>query len=84
MKIIHRKTLWIHSVFSLIVVSLLVTLIVFNRNIPVALLAIAIGVYVVGNAAIHIKRDDFREDTMLEYFLLGAAVLIVLVSAVGA
>ena len=70
--------------FSLIVVSLLVTLIVFNRNIPVALLAIAIGVYVVGNAAIHIKRDDFREDTMLEYFLLGAAVLIVLVSAVGA
>lgn len=84
MKIIHRKTLWIHSVFSLFVIGLLAALIVFNRNVPIVLLAIAVGVYVIGNAAIHIKRDDFREDTMLEYFLLGAAVLIVLVSAVGA
>lgn len=83
MKIMHRKTLWIHTTFSLLILVLLGLLIAFNQNIPVGLLSLAIGIYVVGNAVIHIKRDDFREDTVLEYFLMGAAVLIVLISAVG-
>ena len=79
----HRKTLWIHTTFSLLILVLLGLLIAFNQNIPVGLLALAIGVYVVGNAVIHIKRDAFREDTVLEYFFMRAVVLIVLISAVG-
>lgn len=40
-----------------------------------------ITLYIVGNTVIHIKRDDYRQDTLIEYILIGAAVFVVLVSA---
>jgi len=83
MKIAHRKTLWIHTLFSFSVCALLGILIWLNDNLPTTLVAGMIILYVVGNAIIHIKRDDYKQDTLIEYVLLGTAIFIVLAGSLS-
>ena len=81
MKIAHRRTLWIHTTFSLGVCALIGLIIWLRRDIPTIGVAVAIALYIIGNTVIHIKRDDFKQETLVEYILIGAATFIILASA---
>lgn len=81
MKIAHRKTLWIHTFFSVVVCLLLSVVLMIRRDISTVVLIVAIGIYILVNALIHLMRDDFRQDTLVEYVLVGAAIVIVLIGA---
>ena len=81
MRIKHRKTLWIHSVYSVFIILALIGLILIQRTIPTIILAVLLAVYVLGNTYIHIKRDDFKKETLYEYLLVSVAVFIVITSA---
>ena len=81
MKAHHRKTLWVHTIFAIIMVSLLAALLVFNFHLTTLLIALFVAVYIGGHVFIHMKRDDLKPETIVEYALLGAAVFVVLVSA---
>lgn len=81
MKALHRKTLWIHTLFSFSICALLGIVIWLKGDIPTMIIGAVITLYIVGNTVIHIKRDDYRQDTLIEYILIGAAVFVVLVSA---
>jgi hypothetical protein len=70
-----------HTVFSGLLVTLMVLLIVIRRDIPTAVIATLFAVYIIGNGIIHARRDDFKPEVIVEYVLLAAAVFIVLVSA---
>lgn len=83
MKAAHHRTLWIHSVFSLLVCALLGFVVWIRGDLPTTIVAAAIALYIVGNTVIHIQRDDFKRDTFIEYILIGGAVFIVLASALG-
>jgi hypothetical protein len=80
-KAIHRKTLWIHTLFSFSVCALLGLIIWLKGDLPTIIIGAAIALYIFGNTVIHIKRDDYKQDTLIEYILIGSAVFIVLVSA---
>jgi hypothetical protein len=80
-KVHHRKTHWIHVAFSISLLTLLAALILIKQTLPTAVLAGAFALYVLGNGYIHAKRDDLKQETIIEYILLAAAVFIVLVSA---
>lgn len=81
MKIAHRKTMWLHTAFSGVLCAFLIVLILMKRNVPTMVVAGALILYLVGNAYLHIKRGDFRRDTLYEYILLTLAVFVVLASA---
>lgn len=81
MKIAHRRTLWQHTLFSAIMCAGLIAIALVRRDIPTVIIAALIAVYVVGNAALHVRRDDFKKETMYEYVLLALAVFVVLASA---
>ena len=81
MKVVHRKTLWIHAVFSLGICVALGALIWVRQDVTTIILAAVIGTYVIGNVVIHLKRDDFRQDTAIEYALFATAMFIVLASS---
>jgi hypothetical protein len=81
MKTFHRKTLWVHTLFSFSVCALLGLLIWLKGDVPTIVIGAAIALYVIGNTVIHIKRDDYKQETLVEYILIGGAVFIVLVSA---
>lgn len=81
MKTAHRKTMWFHTAFSGLLCAVLIGLIVFERNLPTLVVGGALVAYLVGNAYLHIKRGDFRRDTLYEYILLALAVFVVIASA---
>jgi hypothetical protein len=58
------------------------TLILIRHDLPGLLLGGLIAVYVLGNTFLHIKRDDFKKETLYEYILVGASVFIVIFSAI--
>lgn len=84
MKAHHRKTHWIHTVFSISVLGILAAIILIKNDIPALVIAGLFGVYVAGNGLIHARRDDFKPEVLIEYILLAAAVFIVLASALRA
>jgi len=81
MKLIERKSLWHHTVFSLCMVTILAVIIFVKHDVPSLILAALIVLYIAGNTIIHIIRHDFRTETLYEYLLVGMAVFIVMVSA---
>lgn len=48
---------------------------------PTIIVGAAIALYIIGNTVIHIRRDDYRQETLVEYLLIGGAVFIVLAGA---
>lgn len=81
MKVHHRKTHWIHAVFSIGLLLALMTIVLIKRDIPTMVLALAFTFYVVGNSLIHLRRGDLNQETVIEYTLLTLAVFIVMASA---
>ncbi len=79
----HRKSLWIHGVFSLLMCLGLLVIILTGRHLSTIILASFIAAYVLGNAYIHTKRNDYKRETLYEYALIGVVVFIVLGSALA-
>ena len=82
MKAAHRKTIWVHTVFAVLMAGILAILLAVTRNVAAAVIAVFIALYIGGHVIIHLRRDDLKAETVVEYTLLGAAVFIVLISAV--
>jgi hypothetical protein len=74
--------MWHHTVFSLALCAVLVGIVIIRRDTPGILLAGLVVVYILGNTLIHYFHKDFRKETLLEYILIGSAVLIVLLGAI--
>lgn len=81
MKLIEKKSLWHHTVFSLCIGTILAVILLIKHDVPALVLAVLIALYVAGNTALHVFRHDFRTETLYEYLLVGAAVFIVMISA---
>jgi hypothetical protein len=74
--------MWHHTVFSLALCAVLVAIILVRRDVPGLLLGGLIVAYIAGNTLIHYLHKDFHTETVLEYLLIGAAVLVVLLGAI--
>lgn len=81
MKAAHHKTIWYHSAYAVVMAALLAVLLIVSRNLPVLIIVLLVALYVGGHIYLHIKRDDLKPETIVEYSLLGAAVCIVLAGA---
>lgn len=78
MKIIHRKTLWFHTLFSVLMCIGLTLLVLAKRDLSITILVLLLVAYILGNVVIHIKRDDFRREVLFEYSFIGIAIFVVL------
>lgn len=83
MKVAHRKTLWVHTSYALAVSTILTFVIVLKRDLPNIAIILLIGAYIIGHVIIHLRRDDLRQDTILEYILGGIAVGVVLIGVMN-
>lgn len=78
MKIMHRKTLWFHTLFSVVMCIGLTALVLAKQDLSITILVVMLGAYILGNVAIHIRRNDFRREVLFEYSLIGIAIFVVL------
>lgn len=81
MKAVERKSMWHHTAFSLALCAVLLAIVVVRRDVPGFMLGGLIVVYIAGNTLIHYMHKDFHKETLLEYILIGTAVLVVLLGA---
>jgi hypothetical protein len=81
MKIMERQSQWYHVLFSLLLCAAMTALIMIRKDMPSLIVVSAVLLYVFGNTMIHFRRRDFRTETLYEYLLIGAAVLLVLLGA---
>jgi hypothetical protein len=74
--------LWYHSVFSLLLCVVMVAIILVQQDMSTLLIVGAVLIYVSGNTLLHFRRHDFHKESLYEYLIVAAAVLIVLWGAV--
>lgn len=81
MKAVERASMWHHTLFSLLLCGAMLALLCIRRDLSSLFVVAAVLVYVAGNSYLHLRRKDFRRETLYEYLLVSAAVLIVLFSS---
>lgn len=81
MKMIERSSMWHHTLFSLLLCAAMVALFIIRRDVSSLIIIGVVFCYVLGNTLLHVRRQDFQRETLYEYVLISAAVLIVLLGA---
>lgn len=81
MKKQHFRKLKFHTIFSVIlsVAFLVVLLIVPDLSLGIA--AVFLCAYIIGNGIIHVKNNELSRDTVLEYILVSAIVIVVIIGS---
>ena len=78
MKVAHRKTLWIHTVFAAVMAIFLFIIALSGKNIAIWAVVSFFGLYLVGHLVIHYRRDDLNVETAVEYVRFIGAVAVVM------
>ena len=81
MKKKRRSFLWVHYVYALAIVVMLVATLLLHPSMLYGAAIAAVVLVVVASSFIHYKHRDMRRDTLMEYLLVTVAVILVLVSA---
>jgi NhaP-type Na+/H+ or K+/H+ antiporter len=81
MKMVERKSQWHHVVFSMALCLAMALLLYIRKDISTFVIVGVVLLYIAGNTLLHVRRHDFRSETLYEYLLVAAAVLLVLLSA---
>jgi len=82
MKKKHIASLKFHTLYSIILAVVFVLVVIFVRNIVFAAAAGFLLLYIIGNGIIHTKKNELTRDTLLEYILISAIVLVVIVGLI--
>lgn len=81
MRKVHHNSLKIHTVFNIIIWTLYSLILVFNSNATLIISVIFLLIYITGNGLIHSKKNQLSRDTLVEYIILSAIALVILVNA---
>lgn len=78
MKKFHHASLKLHVIYSVFLSVIFLAILLFVRDIALGASMFFLVLYVVGNGIIHTKKNELKRDTLLEYVLVSAIVLVVL------
>lgn len=82
MKKLHYKSLKFHTLYSFLLASIFILIIMVFPDIILGTTMAFLLLYVAGNGLIHARNNKLERDTMVEYFLLSVIVLLVIISAI--
>lgn len=79
MKKQHYKKLKFHTIFSVSVSLLFLAILLIYHDITLAVAMVFLAVYIIGNGIIHVRHNELRRDTILEYIIVAAIVLVLII-----
>ncbi len=79
MKKQHYKKLKFHTIFSIIISLLFLTILLVNRDITLGVAMLFLVAYIVGNGIIHVRHNELKRDTILEYIIVSVIVLVLII-----
>lgn len=77
----HHKTLKFHTIFSIVLVLAGVTVLILKPSWLLAVSWILLLAYVAGNGIIHSRKNQLTRDSLLEYIIVAAIAVLILVGA---
>lgn len=81
MKKHHAKKLKFHTLFSVLLVIIFLTVLFFVRDVSLAIIMLFLAIYIAGNGIIHSKYNELKRDTVVEYLIVSGIVIIVVIGA---
>lgn len=76
-------SLKIHTIFSLVLAIILLVVLIVAPSISLFAAMLFVVLYVSGNGIIHSKKNELSRDTIVEYILVSAIVIVVVIGAVS-
>lgn len=77
MKKIHAPSLKFHTVYSAVLAIILLVTIVVVRDVTLSIAMFVLLAYVIGNGIIHGRKNELNRDSIFEYILVSAIVIVV-------
>lgn len=75
----HYPTLKFHTIFSLVIASVFVVMMLLMRDIALGLALLFLFLYITGNGIIHSKNNKLTRDTLMEYILVSLVILVIII-----
>lgn len=82
MKKIHFPSMKFHTIYSVVLSVLFLAIVLVVPDITLAATSIFVILYVVGNGIIHSRKNELNRDTLIEYMLVSAVALVILIGTV--
>jgi len=81
MKKAHYKALKFHTIYSLVLASLFVIIVLFRKDMTLSLALLFLVLYIAGNGMIHNRNNTLSKDAIIEYILVSLVVLVIIIEA---
>lgn len=78
----HHQSLKIHTIFSLIIASMLAATVILTGDIIFLAASVLLIVYISGNGIIHSKKNQLSREALIEYIIVAAIVFFILITAI--
>lgn len=82
MKKIHLPSLKFHTIYSAILAVVFLIIAIFVRDIILSAAMLIVVLYVAGNGIIHSKKNEITRDALLEYIIVSAIIIVIVVSVI--
>lgn len=82
MKKKHFSSLKFHTIYSIVLAAIFLIIVLFVRDIALIAAMVFLFLYVAGNGIIHNKKNELTRDTLLEYIIISAIVLVVIIGSI--
>jgi hypothetical protein len=79
MKKQQYQKLKFHTIFSVSISLLFLIILLIDHSITLGIAMIFLASYVIGNGIIHIRHNELKRDTVLEYIIVAIIALVLLV-----
>lgn len=81
MKKHHYNSLKLHTLYTAFISVVFLAIFVIQREITLGLAMFVLALYVVGNGLLHLRHNHLERDTLIEYILISAIALVLLIGA---
>jgi hypothetical protein len=81
MKKQHYRKFKFHTIFSIILSTTFLIVLLFVRDLSFGIAVIFLCAYVIGNGIIHVKNNELSRDTIIEYIIVSMIAAIVIIGS---
>lgn len=82
MKLKHHKSLKFHTAYSIFLAVVFIVIIALVHEVSLGVSMGFLAFYVIGNGIIHAKKNELNQDSVVEYVLVSAIVLVLIVGII--
>lgn len=75
----HHASLKLHTIYTLVLAVTFGVVLYFTQDLTLGISMVFLLFYVVGNGIIHARKNVLHRDTLLEYILVSAIVLALII-----